>query len=52
MDEKAQTIHGLSLESLKKAPSIDKVLPKILEFIDEASLLGHNLPFDLGFFGR
>ncbi len=49
MGKEAQAVHGLSLESLKNAPSIRNVLPEVLEFIGEASLLGHNLSFDLGF---
>ncbi len=49
MAAEAERIHGLSLESLKEAPFIEEVLPQMEDFISGASLLGHNLPFDLGF---
>ncbi|MGH1468457.1 MAG: 3'-5' exonuclease [Bdellovibrionales bacterium] len=49
MTKESEAVHGLSLESLKGAPKIEEVVPKIIDFTQEASLLGHNLPFDLGF---
>lgn len=49
MTKESEAVHGLSLESLKNSPRIEEVLPQIIEFIGESPLLGHNLPFDLGF---
>lgn len=49
MGAEAERIHGLSLESLKDAPLIKDVLPEVVEFMSGSPLLGHNLPFDLGF---
>lgn len=49
MSQTAQGVHGLSLSDLEEAPKIEDVLEKIAVFIDGSSLVGHNIPFDLGF---
>lgn len=42
-------VNGISSEMLKGAPTADQVLPKFLEFLGTAALVGHNVNFDLGF---
>ena len=49
MSQVAEGVHGISLKDLEHAPSIEDVLDKIANFINGASLVGHNIPFDLGF---
>jgi DNA polymerase III epsilon subunit len=45
----AQAIHGISNEMVSSAPTRDEVLPKIIDFIGGACLVGHNISFDLKF---
>ncbi|MFH1684578.1 MAG: exonuclease domain-containing protein [Candidatus Margulisiibacteriota bacterium] len=40
---------GIDNDLVKDAPSIDKVLPKFIEFIDAAVLIAHNADFDVSF---
>ncbi len=49
MSPVAESIHGLSLDVLKTAPSMKDVINEVVDFIDGAPLLGHNLSFDLAF---
>lgn len=34
---------------VKDAETIDKVMPKILEFVGDSVLVAHNADFDIGF---
>lgn len=36
-------------EQLKDAPMLDKVLPRLVSFIGESVIIGHNVKFDLDF---
>ncbi|QQE76779.1 ATP-dependent DNA helicase DinG [Alicyclobacillus sp. SO9] len=36
-------------EALEAAPSLSTVLPKLLKFLDGATVVGHNVQFDLSF---
>lgn len=49
VDEGAFRVHGISTEFLADKPLFKDVLPEFLQFIDEAELIIHNAPFDLGF---
>jgi len=49
MTKESEKIHGLSLESLSEAPSLEEVLSELVEFVGEDPLVGHNVSFDLGF---
>lgn len=49
MTPESEAVHGLSLADLKSAPQIEELIPKFVDFVGTAPLLGHNLPFDLGF---
>lgn len=40
---------GITQAMVTQAPSIETVLPSLLEFIGEAVVVGHNLRFDLSF---
>lgn len=40
---------GITQAMVVQAPSIEAVLPSLLEFIGEAVVVGHNLRFDLSF---
>jgi DNA polymerase III subunit epsilon len=40
---------GITDSMVAAAPRIDSVLPSFLEFIQDAVLVAHNAPFDLGF---
>lgn len=43
----ATDIHGITDQMVANQPTIDKVLPAFLDFIDGEILLGHNIPYDL-----
>lgn len=45
----AQNIHGITNEMIQDAPSSEDYLPKIIDFIGGACLVGHNISFDLKF---
>ena len=47
--EEATKIHGLTTEFLKNYPTFDKIKDDFLKFIEGKELIGHNLPFELGF---
>ncbi|MBO5095348.1 MAG: 3'-5' exonuclease [Bacilli bacterium] len=42
-------ITGITDEDLKDKETIDKILPKFIEFVEDYPLLAHNNSFDLGF---
>lgn len=42
-----------SLESLQSAPEFETIIPSIMDFLDEKTvLIGHNIAFDLAFLSR
>ena len=47
--ERVTEVTNITDEMVKDAETIDKVFPKILEFIKDAVLVAHNAPFDMGF---
>lgn len=49
IDEGAQQVHGISLESLADKPLFARVADDFLEFVTGAELVIHNAPFDIGF---
>jgi len=42
-------IHGITNEMVKDAPEIEEVIPKLLDFIKDDTLVIHNADFDLSF---
>lgn len=42
-------IHGLSSKDLDHQPYAEEALPQFLDFIEDATLIAHHAPFDMGF---
>lgn len=42
-------IHGISEDMVKEAPTIDQVMPKILDFMGDLPFVAHNAIFDYSF---
>ncbi|GAB6137613.1 PolC-type DNA polymerase III [Halanaerobaculum tunisiense] len=40
---------GIKQEMVADAPSLEDIMPEFLDFVGEATLVAHNLSFDLGF---
>lgn len=47
--ERITDLTGIDFDMVKDAPTIDEIFPKILDFIGERALLGHNILFDFSF---
>ena len=45
----AYQIHGISTSTLDDQPYIEEVLPQFLDFVEDATLIAHHAPFDIGF---
>lgn len=49
MPEEAFRVHGLSADFLREKPLFADEAQNFLDFIDDAALIIHNAPFDMGF---
>lgn len=49
IDEGAQEVHGISLESLQDKPLFADIAEEFIDFVSGAELVIHNAPFDVGF---
>ena len=49
IDQAAQDVHGISLEDLADKPVFSAIADEFLHFIQDAELIIHNAPFDVGF---
>ena len=49
IDEEAIKVHGISNADLEDKPSFEEIAEELIEFIEGATLVIHNAPFDLGF---
>lgn len=49
IDEGAQAVHGITLESLADKPRFAEIASSLQEYLGDAELIIHNAPFDLGF---
>ena len=49
IDEFISELTGITNEMVKESPTIDKILPKFMDFIKDSILLGHNVNFDINF---
>src|SRR5690606_33692643 len=45
----ATRVHGITDEMVFEAPAIEEVLPSFFRFTENAVLVAHNAPFDIGF---
>ncbi len=48
----ATQIHGITNEMVWDKPSFSALLPLLLDFIGEDTVVAHNAPFDMGFLNR
>lgn len=48
-DEGALQVHGLTTEFLRDKPKFHEIVKDFLNFIQDAELIIHNAPFDVGF---
>ena len=49
IDEEATKVHGITNADLEDKPLFDEVAEDFIQFIEGATLVIHNAPFDLGF---
>lgn len=49
IDPWTQSIHHISNEMVRNKPSIKEVYPKLLDFVGDDLLIGHNVHFDINF---
>ncbi len=49
IDQAAQDVHGISLESLQDKPLFEAIAEDFIQFVNGAELIMHNAPFDVGF---
>lgn len=49
IDQGAQQVHGISLESLEGKPKFAAIADELIEFMRGAELIAHNAGFDVGF---
>jgi len=49
IDPAAQEVHGITLEFLQDKPLFEAVAQDLINFINNAELIIHNAPFDVGF---
>ena len=47
--ERVVEVTNITDDMVKNAETIDKVFPKILEFLGDSVIVAHNAPFDIGF---
>ena len=47
--EEVVKITNITNEMVKDAETIDKIMPKVMEFIGDSILVAHNADFDIGF---
>jgi len=45
-------IHHITPDMVENSPTIDEVMPKILDFIEDYPIIGHNVVFDYSFLNR
>jgi DNA polymerase III subunit epsilon len=47
--EEATRVHGFTAEMLRGKPRFAEILPELLDFLGEDSIIAHNAPFDFAF---
>jgi len=48
----ALRVHGISNEFLKDKPKFEAVVQELLDYLQDAQLIIHNAPFDIGFLNK
>lgn len=46
----SQKIHGISADMLRGQPRIEEVMPRLVRFVEDSVVVGHNVDFDMRFF--
>ena len=49
IDPAAQEVHGITLEFLQDKPLFEAVAQDLISFVNDAEVIIHNAPFDVGF---
>lgn len=49
IDAGAQEVHGITVEFLEDKPLFSDILSRFVDYVDGATLIIHNAPFDVGF---
>lgn len=49
IDPAAQEVHGITLEFLQDKPLFESVTQDLIAFVNDAEVIIHNAPFDVGF---
>ena len=49
IDPAAQEVHGITLEFLQDKPLFEAIAAELTHFVNDAELIIHNAPFDVGF---
>ncbi len=49
IDQGAMEVHGITLEDLEASPRFADIAAELLEFVQDAEVIIHNAPFDVGF---
>lgn len=49
LEERIVQLTGICDEDLREAPDMERVLPRVIDFLDELPLLGHRILFDYSF---
>ena len=52
LEERVEILTGISSKELEGQPTIQEVLPKLKDFLEEDILLGHRVLFDYSFLKR
>lgn len=52
MSPHCQAVHGISLEELKGEPPFAAVLPELLDFVGDATLVAHNIAYERNTFQK
>lgn len=50
LEQRIVELTGICDEDLESAPSIEQVLPTLIDFLGDLPLLGHSILFDFSFF--
>lgn len=49
LEQRIAELTGIRDEDLQQAPSIEEILPELLDFLEDLPLLGHSILFDFSF---